>query len=651
MNGTPLPGAEPPAQSPTDRWRAQPTRSELRDAFWRMLALVRPHRRMMSLGILLGFGVALTYATSLAGILPVLSVVVEDRSLHDALLERAATAHEAGKWYAGTLEWTAQWFPQANSSNSRMTTLMLLLAVLLSINILGNICRVLSQYAVLNASQRMIMDLRRKMYRKALFVPMTTVNEELSSVISQFLSDVREVFLGVVTLFGKVAREPLKAVAVLCVAFVLDAKLTLVALGIAPPAVGLLWYFGRRVRKATVRLLEGYGLMLGTLEETLQGISAVKSYNRENHERRRMWQLERSMLKHQLKLFWIEAISSPLIEVVGILAASCGIVWLAGRVFVGELEASRFLLMVGLLAAMLDPIRKIANVYNMVQRSSAGAHRIFRFLDTAEEHRGVSRELVPAGTNGEPVATGPTAPLVEFDALRFRYHPEGQRVLDDVSFVAQPGECIAIVGPNGSGKSTLLRLLPRLLELQQGTIRIDGEDVRKMSLRALRGQIAIVDQRPVIFARSVRENLRYGDLDATEARIRQAVEQAHADFVDRLPQGYDTRVGEFGTTLSGGQRQRLSIARAFLKPASIVIFDEATSEIDAESERKIHEALDELRRGRTTFLIAHRHTVMDMADRIVVMDAGRIVDIGTQAELLERCPLFVALYRSPAATV
>jgi len=206
------------------------------------------------------------------------------------------------------------------------------------------------------------------------------------------------------------------------------------------------------------------------------------------------------------------------------------------------------------------------------------------------------------------------------------------------------------VGPNGSGKSTLLKLLPRFLKPQSGRVLIDDVEISELGLRALRQEISIVSQRPVIFARSITENISYGRPDATTEQVRDAARQSFAnEFIDNLPGGYETVVGEFGTSLSGGQRQRLAIARAFLKTSSILIFDEATSEIDAESEHKIHAALDVLRRGKTTFLIAHRHTVMDLADRIVVMDGGRIVDVGTRDELLARCPLFVALYRSPRA--
>ena len=591
----------------------------------------------MILGVVLGLGVALTYAASLGGILPVLKVVVEKQNVHEWLKQRAAAS---GKWHAPLLARAAEVFPAGQSEAARMQSLLILLGALVAVNLAGNLCRVFSQYLVLYASHRVVMDLRRQMYRKALHVPLAALAGDVSGRVSQFVSDVREIFLGIGTLFGKFAREPFKAVCVLAVALWLDARLTLVVLAIAPVAVGTFWYFGRKVRKATVRLLEGYGLMLGGLEEALQGVEVVKSYTREGHERRRMWQLERRMMKQQLRLAWIEALVSPLLEVVGVLVASAAIVWLAWQTFRGRMDPAHFMTMVILLAALLDPVRKIANVYNMVQRSGAAALRVFEFLDQPEERsvRG-ARRLADGGPRE-----------VRIEDVVFRYLPEqSPPALDGVSLHVRPGECIALVGPNGSGKSTLVKLLPRLIEQQAGRVTIDGIDVGALSLRELRRQIALVTQRPVTFARSVRENIAYGDPQATEEQVREAARRAYAaEFIEQWPQQYETVLGEFGASISGGQRQRIAVARAFLKQASILIFDEATSEIDADSERKIHAALDELRRGKTTFLIAHRHTVMERADRIVVMDAGRIVDVGTHAELIQRCPLYVALYRSPA---
>ena len=618
--------------------RERPSRRDSRACFRRMLALVWPHRRRMALGVLLGLGVAATYAASLGGMLPLLKVVIEQDNLRAWLLERAA--HQAG-WRAATLTQAAQWFPDAAAPHARMHTLLILVAILLAVNLLGNLCRTLSQYYVLYASNRVVMDLRRMMYRKALHVPLNDLSGDVSIRVSQFMSDVREVFLGIGTFFGKFAREPLKAACVLAVALAVDWRLTLAVLGIGPIAVAAFWHFGRKVRKATMRLLEGYGVMLAGLEESLQGVEVVKSHTRELHERRRMWSLERRMMKQQLKLAWIEALASPLMEVLGVLAAAGAMVWLAAQMFADppRMDPSHFITMVILLAALLDPVRKVANIYNMIQRAGAAATRIFAFLDQPEERSPRHPRRLPEAP----------ARAVRFEGVRFAYTPDqSPPALDGVSLEVAPGACLAIVGPNGSGKSTLMKLLPRLFDPAEGRVTIDGIDVRELSLRDLREQIAVVTQRPVIFARTVRENIAYGAEHAGDEQVREAARRAYAaDFIERWPQGYETVLGEFGSSISGGQRQRIAIARAFLKRSSILIFDEATSEIDAESERKIHDALGELRKGRTTFLIAHRHTVMDLADRIVVMDGGRIIDTGAHADLLARCPLYAALYSSP----
>jgi subfamily B ATP-binding cassette protein MsbA len=613
------------------------SRADARSAFWRMLGLLWPHRRALTWGLVLGLGVALTYSMSLGGLLPVLKVVVERESLSAYLTQKAA---ETTAWYGGVLGWVAGWLPAGNTPQDAFRTLLMLMGVLLVLNLVGNALRVASQYLVLYASHRAMMDLRRRMYRKALHAPLTAVTGDVSARVSQFMSDAREVFAGITTLFGKVAREPLKAACVLAIALWLDWRVTMAVLAIAPVGVGLLWYFGRRVRKATVRMLEGYGVMLGGLEETLQGLDVVKTHTREADERRRMWKTERRMLRQLLRLSWIESLISPLLEVIGIAIAAAGMVWLASRTFSGELDPSRFMTLVVLLTAMLDPVRKVASVYNAVQRAGAAAQRIFQFLDEPEERSPRRPKALPAGT----------ARTVCFEHVTFQYFADQQPpALFDVSLRVVPGECIAIVGPNGSGKSTLMRLLPRLLEPQEGRVCVDGIDVRELGLRDLRRQIAVVSQRPAIFARSVSDNIAYGNPDATPGQVREAARRAFAaEFIERWRDGYETLLGQYGATISGGQRQRIAIARAFLRPASILVFDEATSEVDAESEQKIHAALAELRRGKTTFLIAHRHTVMDLADRIVVMDGGRIIDVGTHAELLARCPLYVALYRSPA---
>ncbi len=628
------------------RLRGQRTsKSSAGAAFWRMLRLLRPHWRPLTLGLLLSFGVALTYAASLAGLLPVLNILIRsdaaEASLHVQLSTLAANWEAAGgiaALAAPLVGFAASIFPAPNAPDARMTSLLIMLGVLLALNIVGNAFRFASQYLIYFSCSRAVMDLRRQMYRKALHLPVNAIGD-VSSAVSQYLSDVREVYLGLLTLLGRVAREPLKAICVFIAALLIDLRLTLVVIAIAPIAVGLLWFFGRVVRKAAIKLLKGYGLMLGGLEEALQGLDVVKGHAAEGRERIRMWRLERRMFKQQMRMGLVESLMSPLIETFGVLIAAAGVVWLASRTFAGEIAPSHFITMVVLLSAMLDPVRKVASVYTTVQRAGAASLNIFETLDRKEE-RTPSRPIeLPAGR----------PPQITFDTVSFRYDEDAPLALDAVSLDVAGGECVALVGPNGSGKTTLARLLPRLLNPQSGRVTIDGVDVNAVSLKELRKRIAYVTQHSVIFARSVHDNIAYGKPDATRDEVRSAAERAYAaEFIERLPQGYDTVLGEAGMTLSGGQRQRLAIARAFLKPATILVFDEATSQIDADSERKIHEALEALRHGKTTFVIAHRHTVMDLANRIVVMDGGRVVDYGGRDELLRRSPLFAALYQSPA---
>ncbi|MCA9245121.1 MAG: hypothetical protein KDA32_14275, partial [Phycisphaerales bacterium] len=291
MSQAAVPSLEPRRRTADEKKRDRAvSKQAAKAAFWRMLRLVYPHRRAMAWGLIFGVGVAFTYAASLAGLLPVMKVVVDEQNLHAILLQRAE--HTTG-WAAMALTWLAGLFPVADTPGSRMTSLIIVLSALITINLVGNVCRTLSQYLVLYASHRVVMDLRRALYRKALHIPLNQLQGDVASTVSQFLSDVREVFLGVGTFFGKFAREPFKAVSVLAVALWFDARLTIFALTIAPIAVGLLWYFGRIIRKAATRLLQGYGQMLGALEESLQGVDTVKVYGREATERRRLWRLER----------------------------------------------------------------------------------------------------------------------------------------------------------------------------------------------------------------------------------------------------------------------------------------------------------------------------------------------------------------------
>jgi ABC-type multidrug transport system fused ATPase/permease subunit len=339
-----------------------------------------------------------------------------------------------------------------------------------------------------------------------------------------------------------------------------------------------------------------------------------------------------------LRAIRIQAATGPLVETIFTVAAALAIV-VGARIIlergfdqesVGELSAF-FALLVG----ALDPVRKLSNVSNRVQQASAAADRIFALLEGRPEPR--------YGSHGTDLA--PLRASLRFLNVSFAYEP-GRSVLSDIHLEVRFGEVLAVVGRTGCGKTTLASLVPRFFDPAEGAVRIDGTDIREVTLRSLRRQIALVPQDAVLFADTVEMNIALGAPDAARrapdpAAVRAAARAARAHaFIERLPQGYDTVLGEHGTTLSGGERQRIALARAILRDPAILILDEATSSLDEETQQQVQDALQEFVRGRTTMLIAHRLSTLAIADRIAVMDSGRIVDVGTHAELLERCPLY-----------
>ena len=444
----------------------------------------------------------------------------------------------------------------------------------------------------------------------------------------------QDVQRGVRALFGKTVREPLKAVFILALALLVDWRITITMVLVAPWAVLLFLWVGAKIKKANKKLLRGYGQMVGRLSETLDAVAIVKAYTTENLERMRLSQVDRKMFRQQVKIIRLESALSPLLEVLGVVVIAGTTVWLGARVIAQEIDPAKFGTLVIALGMMFDPLRKIGDVYARVLRSSAGAERLCEILDAKEES-----DFCTGSVKLEPLTS-----QIEFRDVTFVYPDADTPALDRVNLTVKRGEIVALVGRNGSGKSTLVNMLTRFYNPQNGCILFDGTDIRRATLRSLRKQIGLLTQDAVVFPIPLADNIAYGTRNGTREAVVEAAKRAHADeFIRLTPQGYDTLPGMMGKTLSGGQKQRVAIARAILRDASILIFDEATSQIDSESEQQIQRTVRELAKQRTTFIVAHRLSTIRAADRIVLMDAGTIVDSGTHEELIERCPLYHGL--------
>jgi len=470
-------------------------------------------------------------------------------------------------------------------------------------------------------------DLRDQAYKHLHKLPMSYFKKErVGNLISRFTNDVTIIQSSISATFSNLIKEPLTILVFLIIAISISWRLTLFAFLILPFSMSIIAWIGFKLRKQTSKLQSKLADITSVLQETISGVKVVKSFGMEEYENRRFMEETRSFFKLVLRIVFVRNASSPLTEFLSVIVGAF-IIYYGGLLVIDEksLSASQFLGFLFAIFQLMPPIKELSSVNNRIQEASAAADRIFEILDT------------------QPSIKDPENPLIlekfennlEFKNVFFRYEDSEEWVLNDISFTANKGEIIAFVGPSGGGKSTLADLIPRFYDPTSGSILIDGIDIKNFSIKSLRAKMGIVTQETFLFNTTIKENIAYGLSDCPLEKIIAAAKTANAhDFIMEMPKGYDTIIGERGIKLSGGQRQRLTIARALLKNPEIMIFDEATSALDNESEILVQEAIERLMKNRTTFVIAHRLSTIRNANKIIVIDRGKIVQVGKHEELI-----------------
>lgn len=491
-------------------------------------------------------------------------------------------------------------------------------------------------YLMSYIGQKVVIDIRESVYRHLQRLSLSYFEKrQTGSIMSYITNDVSALQSALVENLIDMVTEGMTLIGSIGFMFYLHWKLALLTMVIIPLVAHTINLFGRKLRVASRIMQEKAADITSVLQETISAVRVIKSFVREDYEIERFNRENYYNFRAQMKTSQLMATLTPIIEFLAALAVTV-IIWYGGReVISGNLTAGSLIAFLIYAVNLSNPVKRLSRVYANIQRALAAAQRVFDVLDTEPEIQDVP------GATPLPSIQG----HVEFHKVDFAYKT-GNLALENISFDAKAGQVVAIVGPSGAGKTTIANLVPRFYDTCSGHIAIDGYDIKKVTLQSLRTQIGIVPQETVLFNGTVYENILYGDLDAAKEQVIAAAKSANAHtFIESMPQGYETQIGERGSKLSGGQRQRISIARAILKNPRILILDEATSALDTESEKLVQDALDKLMIGRTSFVIAHRLSTVQRADMILVMEKGRIVERGTHSELIESGGLYSKLYQ------
>jgi subfamily B ATP-binding cassette protein MsbA len=505
-----------------------------------------------------------------------------------------------------------------------MQMLVLIPLAIIAVFVIKGVSAYGSGYLLSYVGQNIIRHLRNRLYNHIQDLPMAFFQrQKTGDLMSRVTNDVALVSAMFTAAVTRSVRDGFSIIGLIAVTFFLIPKLAVFTFIVFPIAVYPLYYFGRKIRRVRRGVQEAWADINALLHETFSGTKIVKAFGMEAHEKIRFAQKSGRIFRLEMKENKVREMSSPLMELLGGLGIGF-IMWYGGRqVIAGTYSFGTFMSFLTAVGLMYQPLKKISRLNNAIQRGMAAIDRIYEILEKKSD-------LVEAAS---PVDIQPGSHRIAFENVSFKY--DRDLVLKNINLKVETGEIIALVGVSGGGKTSLVNLIPRFFDPTAGRLLIDDVDIRRISIEALRSQIALVTQEPILFNDTVRNNIAYGMLEASEQEIEEAARAAYAfEFIKSFPDGFNTSIGELGGRLSGGQRQRICIARALLKNAPILILDEATSSLDSESEVLVQKALGNLMKGRTTFVIAHRLSTIGNADRIIVIVDGRIVEEGRHDDLL-----------------
>ena len=585
--------------------------------YLRVLSYVKPYRLMVALSLLSSVLFVLLNAFSIWMISSLISTIMNPGKGSAVISVQDSTL-------LNKLETLTQ---QLIGNGSQLDQLGQLCIILVISYILKNLFFYINNVSISFIQNRMIMDIRNQLFTHLQKLPLSFFDKsksgELSSIIMNDVSNMRVAFTQSIQ---SLINEPINIIVLLAMLFIISGKLTLFILFTVPISAYIISKLGQSIRRKAMRSSLSIAGLMNILQETMGGIRIVKAFVMEKFEIQRFLKENRKYFNLTFKQENMRNLTTPINDLIGVFLGVF-LLWIGGREVIvhGTLSPDGFIRFIIYLFAMLQPARKLGNVYSQIQIGLASAERVFTITDVLPD---INDSENPENLSGFKES-------IEFENVSFHYENSDQSSLSNISLEIPRGEVLALVGSSGAGKTTFADLIPRFYEVSEGTITIDGKDIRNVSLSQLRRLMGIVSQETILFNDTVFNNISYGLPDASQDDITKAAKASNAlEFINALPDGFGTIIGEKGTRLSGGQRQRLSIARAILKDPDILILDEATSALDTESERKVQGAIDNLVKDRTVIVIAHRLSTITKADRIIVLDEGKLVESGTHEELL-----------------